>query len=156
MSILQNTCFGPYYFQVAIILRNTILANGILTNSEAWYGLNDSDLKILEGVDEQLLRRVLEVPSTCPKEMLYLEMGCVPFKYIVASRRLNCLHYILNEDESSLIHQVLKSQSEQPLKDDWYLSLVKNLEEFQLDMNFEEIKQLSSFSFHTIVQKSVC
>ena len=103
-----------------------------------------------------MLRRVLEVPSTCPKEMLYLEMGCVPFKYIVASRRLNFLHYILNEDESSLIHQVLKSQSEQPLKDDWYLSVVKNLEEFQLDMNFEEIKQLSSFSFHTIVQKYVC
>ena len=156
MSILQNTCFGPYYFQVAIILRNTILANGILTNSEAWYGLNDSDLEILEGVDEQLLRRVLEVPSTCPKEMLYLEMGCVPFKYIVASRRLNFLHYILNEDDSSLIHQVLKSQSEQPVKDDWYLSVVKDLEEFQLDMNFEEIKKLSSFSFHTIVQKSAC
>jgi hypothetical protein len=88
--------------------------------------------------------------------MLYLEMGCVPFKYIVARRRLNFLHYILNEDDSSLIHQVLKSQSEQPVKDDWYLSVVKDLEEFQLDMNFEEIKQLSSFSFHTIVQKSAC
>ena len=36
------------------------------------------------------------------------------------------------------------------------MSVVKNLEEFQIDMNFEEIKQLSSFSFHTIVQKSVC
>ena len=156
MSILQNTCFGPYYFQVAIILRNSILANGILTNSEAWYGLNDSDLEILESVDEQLMRRVLEVPSTCPKEMLYLEMGCVPFKYIVASRRLNFLHYILNEDESSLIYKVLKSQSEQPVKDDWYLSVVKDLEEFQLDMDLEEIKELSSFSFHKTVQKSAC
>ena len=80
MTILENTCYGPFHFQVAAVLRDSLLVNSILTNSEAWYGLTKSDIELLESVDELLLRRILEVPSTCPKEMLYLEMGCLPIK----------------------------------------------------------------------------
>ena len=49
-----------------------MLVNGILTNSEAWYGLSDSKIELLEQVDEQFLRIFLEVGKGCPKEMLYL------------------------------------------------------------------------------------
>ena len=96
MTILENTCYGPYHFQVAVTLRESFLINGILTNSEAWYGLKDSELEILESVDELFMRRILEVPSTCPKEMLYLELGCLPIRYIVSARRLLFLHYKVN------------------------------------------------------------
>ena len=57
---------GPYYFEVAMIFRSSHLINGMLTNSEAWYGLTKANV-------EQLLRRILEVGSCCPKEMFYLE-----------------------------------------------------------------------------------
>ena len=32
MSILEDICFGNYYFQVAIILRNYLLISSLLTN----------------------------------------------------------------------------------------------------------------------------
>ena len=64
MTILEDTCFGPYFFQVAVVLRESLLVNGILTNAESWYGLTKSDIEQLESVDEMLLRRILEVPST--------------------------------------------------------------------------------------------
>ena len=36
MSILTDICFGRHYFEVAIILRNSLLISSLLTNSEAW------------------------------------------------------------------------------------------------------------------------
>ena len=59
---MEGTVFEPF--------RSSLLLNGILTNSEAWYGLRTSDVEKLEQVDEQLLRKILEVGKGCPKEML--------------------------------------------------------------------------------------
>ena len=53
----------------------------------------------LEQVDEMLLRRVLEVGSCCPKEMLYLETGATPIRFTIMQRRLMFLYYILNEEK---------------------------------------------------------
>ena len=155
MTILENTCYGPYHFKVAVTLRESLFINGILTNSEAWYGIKDSEVEILESVDELLMRRILEVPSTCPKEMLYLELGCLPIKYIVASRRLLFLHYIINEDEKSLVNKVFKAQMNQPLNDDWYLAVKKDLQDFKVELDVEEIKKKSLYQFQNIVKKSV-
>ena len=35
-SILKNVTLGVFYFKTALILRESIFLNGILTNSEAW------------------------------------------------------------------------------------------------------------------------
>ena len=147
MTILENTCYGPYHFQVAAVLRESLLVNSILTNAEAWYGLTKSDIELLESVDELLLRRILEVPSTCPKEMLYLEMGCLPIKFIISSRRLAFLHYILNENENSVIFKVFKAQCNQPLKDDWCTSVRTDIEDFKLNLDLAEIKEMPENSF---------
>ena len=53
--------YGPLHFEDGVIPRSSFLLNGILTNSEAWYGLKTADYENLEQVDEQLLRRILEV-----------------------------------------------------------------------------------------------
>ena len=78
MSILESTVFGPFQFEVALTLRASLLLNGILTKSEAWNGLRTADIENLEQIDEQLLRRILEVGSGCPNEMLYLDTGTMP------------------------------------------------------------------------------
>ena len=95
-----------------MIFRSSHLINGILTNSEAWYGLTKANVEPLEQVDEMLLRRVLEVGSCCPKEMLYLETGATPIRFTIKQRRLMFLHYILNEGEKNLISKCFKAQKE--------------------------------------------
>ena len=109
MSILEDICFGNYYFQVAIILRNSLLISSLLSNAEGWYKLTKSEIEELESVDERLLRKVLESPVSTPKEMLYLELGVLPIGFIIRMRRLHFLKYILDEDENSLIHTFLKA-----------------------------------------------
>ena len=78
--------FGSLLFEVALILRNSLFLNGILTNLEVSYGLSDNEMELLEQIDENLLQIILEFPSSVPKEMLYLEVGATPIRFILMSR----------------------------------------------------------------------
>jgi hypothetical protein len=155
MSMLEEISFGPFYFQVAMVLRSTLLINSSLTNSEAWYGLTKSYIDSPEWNDLNLLRRIFEVPDFCPKEMLYLETGCLPVSYMIVIRRLMYLQYILHEDESSLIYKFFQSQLRTPLKGDWVLEVQKNLSEYKISTTFEEIKKMSEEKFKKQVKKAV-
>ena len=109
-KMLNDWCFGPFHFEVALIFRESMLLSSILTNCESWYKVKQEEINILERCDENLVRMIFETPSTTPKCMLYLETGCMPIRFKVMKRRLIFLHYILNEKDDSLINRVLKTQ----------------------------------------------
>ena len=56
MEILDNICFGPYQFQVALIRRNSLFLSSLMFNSEAWYNVSSSDIDELEKANEILLK----------------------------------------------------------------------------------------------------
>ena len=39
MSLLSEICLGKHYYEIAMLLRETMFVNGILTNIEVCYGL---------------------------------------------------------------------------------------------------------------------
>ena len=41
MQIMQSMFFGKYYFEVALLLRSSLLLSSLLLNSEAWVNLSD-------------------------------------------------------------------------------------------------------------------
>ena len=45
-AILEDICFGPFHFEVAVILRDSLFFSSILVNSEAWYDVNGKALKL--------------------------------------------------------------------------------------------------------------
>ena len=155
MDYLEGTVFGPYYFEVAFTLRSSLVLSSILTNSEAWYGLSLAEIEQLEQVDEMLIRRILEVGQSCPKEMLYLETGCTPIRYIIMLRKIMFLHYILNEEQESLIHRVLKAQLKSPVKGDWILGVQEILIDLEIDLELEEIKQIKEETLRKFVKKQI-
>ena len=83
LEILEGIPFGRLYFQVAIILRNTLLVSSVLCNSEAWFNVTKAELELLETVDTLLLRSLLRVPKSVPKEMLYLELGVLLLREMI-------------------------------------------------------------------------
>ena len=97
IDMLQEISFGHSYFEVANLLRHSLFLSSILLNYEFWYGLTLTDIEQLEVVDQFLLKRILEAPSSTPKVSLYLEMGCLPIRFIIKSRRIMFLHYIINQ-----------------------------------------------------------
>ena len=75
MEKLNDICFGKHFFKVAIILRNSHLISSLLTNAEAWYGVTQADIDMLESVDESLLRSILECPLSTPKNLAFLAIS---------------------------------------------------------------------------------
>ena len=141
MNIIDDICFGPFTFEVALVMRDSLLINSTLTNSEAWLGLTTSEIETLEQVDESLMRRLLEVGLGCPKEMLYLELGCIPMRFTVMTRRIMFLHYILNEEQDSLINKVLQAQIKVPSKNDFILGVEEDLDDLETYLSLEDIKK---------------
>ena len=110
LTILNDLRLGWRYYEIGILLRDCLLVSSVLFNSEAWYNISKSELELLESVDIIFLRKLINAPRGTPKEILYLEMGCIPFREIIMGRRLRFLYYILNQKENSMIHRFLKSQ----------------------------------------------
>ena len=73
MSLLTEISFGQHYFEMAILFRNSMLINSILTSSEVLYNVEMNHIKMLERCDKNLLVRIFSAPSTCSYESVYLE-----------------------------------------------------------------------------------
>ena len=100
LSIPDDTTFGHHKQKVAVIHRNPLRINITLYNSEVWYSTTVSEIQQLEQIDERVLRGALSVPCNTPRPLLYLELGCLPIRFIIQNRRLMFLHYILQQDTS--------------------------------------------------------
>ena len=91
LNILDRIPFGKHYFEVGVLLRDSLLISSILFNSEAWYNRTNAELDLIETIDVSLLRSLLHAPKGTPKEVLYLELGCIALRDIIRERRLNFL-----------------------------------------------------------------
>ena len=120
---------GQHYFQGAVRLKEAYLVNGILFNSEIWYDIKENEVEQLEQVDQILLRKILNAHSKTTIESLYLELGCLPIRYIIMARRLNYLHYLVNLPEDELLSNFFLAQVKTPKKGDWIITTKENLEE---------------------------
>ena len=98
-NILENVPVGKHYFEIGKILRETLLISSMMYNSEAWYNVSKKELDLLETVDLLFLRKLFNAPKSTPKEMFFLELGCIPLREIIVEKRIGFLHYILNEDK---------------------------------------------------------
>ena len=101
------------------------MISGILFNSEGWHGVKDDDVRMLEKVDEALLRALIKGHSKVPIEFLYLETGCVPIRHIISSRRMLYLQTLLLRDDEEVTKRVLREQQQHPTPGDFTL-LVKD------------------------------
>ena len=87
ISIIDEIPLGYHRIPTGLKLREAMLCNGILYNSEVWHGVKECDLEELEKVDEYLLRRIMKAHSKTSRAALYLESGCTPLRFILKKRR---------------------------------------------------------------------
>jgi hypothetical protein len=137
LSIINEIPLGKHRVEVALRLREAMLINGILHNSEAWHGVTDANIATLESLDLTLLKGILNAHSKTTKEFLYLETGAVPIRWILAQRRINFLKHILSRDDSELIKQVFLAQQEHPTRGDFVKLVEKHIQE--LGLTYEQV-----------------
>ena len=86
--------------------------------------------------------------------MLYLELGCIPFREIVREKRLRFLHYILNNDPKSMVHRFFITQMKNKTKKDWVSTVLDDLSRLELShLSMEEIAAVKKTSFIALIKQ---
>ena len=119
--------------------------------SEIWYDLKEKEIRELEEIDETLLRRILNAHSKTPLEALYLELGCLPLRYIIKARRINYLRYLANLKEDELLYEFYKAQVNFPGKGDWITTVLNDIEDIGLNINIENLRGVKKVAFKKAV-----
>ena len=137
-AILEEIPLGKYKVDMGLKLRQSLLINGLLFNSEIWHSVTAQEVQKLEKIDNMLLRYLLGCPAKTAPEFLYLETGSVPIRYIIASRRLNYLHTVVSRDKDEVTRRILQYQFEHTVSGDFSELVRKDLELIELPPKLEK------------------
>ena len=116
-QILDSVVFGKYNLEVAFILRSSLLLSSLLLNSESLVNISDKDIRSLEQTDESLLAKILGCNANTSNVFKYLELGIYPIRYEIMKRKIIFLQYVLQQDKSSMMFQVLQAILENLVKE---------------------------------------
>ena len=152
IHILDEVSFGPHMYEIAMLLRESLLINGTLTNAEIWYNFSENEVKEFENLDHLFFRKLFRVPKSTPIEAFYLETGALPMSIIIKVRRLNYLHSILKRGNSGMLFSFFITQWYNPSRGDWTEQVKADMKEFNIPEDFEHIRSKSKVSFKKIVR----
>ena len=153
MSMLESVTLGEHYFSTAMLLRESMFLNGILTNSEIWYGLSSSEIGELDELDRSLLRQILNTKISTPAESLFLELGCLDVETVIKSRRINYLHYLVTRDSAEMLSKFFLTQWKYPCNSkEWTEQVRADLDDFGIQVDLDFIKSKSECSFKNLVK----
>ena len=155
-SIMKNVPGGRFHFEIGVILRNAYLISSMLSCSETWYNVTESELRKLEQVDEKLMCKILDCSSQVTHEMLYLELGLLPIRFIIKLRRLTYFQHILHQKQrNSLIYNFLSAQIEEPKRNDWASNVRGDFEELNIEFNLSRIETMTTEVFKNICKDKI-
>ena len=104
-------------------------------------------------MDENLLSRVLDCAANTSNTIKYLELGVYPIRFEIMKRTVVFLQYILKQEKSSMIYQVLKATLDNPTKNDFGKICKDYLNVLDIKLSFEEIEKLTEWSFKKLAKE---
>ena len=155
MNKLESLKLRQYYFESAVIFMNAILRSSILYGGECYYNLSESELRRLERIEENFLRKVLNTGRGCPIVQIYLEVGQWPARFELQKMRCLFLKLILKQDEQSMVYKFFHLQLNQPVKGDWVSTCLGDLKKLKIFETLEEIKIMSENKFSQLLKKRI-
>ena len=131
------------------------MLSSMLNNSETWINILESDITKLTMPDTLLQRQILSTSGNHSKVFMSLELGVVPVRNVIMAKRLNLLHYILNENTSSTIFQVYEVLKGDSRKGDFYSLIKRDFNDLKIDLNEESIRSYSKIQWKEYVKKNI-
>ena len=143
---------GIFTFECAIIFLNSLVRSSVLYATEAMYNINEKEMRQLEKIEEDHMRNILDVKTgiQVPLHLMYLDLGQVPARYQVKRFQVNFLQYILQQDESSLLHRMLRAQQQQPVRGDWFSEVSGIIKDLDIGLDIEQIRTTKRVVFRRI------
>ena len=144
---------GKYTFESSIIYLNSLLRSTILFAAETMYNIQEKEYRQIERIEEDMLRRIFKTGKGCPIYQLYFEAGQMPARIIIKRMKLIFFQYILKQKEDSLLYTFLMAQKNFPSNGDWFSDILKILNDFEIDISEEDLKNMSKNRFKSIVRQ---
>ena len=119
LNRLQSLNLKQYHFQCGLMFLNIILRSSILYAAETYYNLKENELRALERIEENFIRKLLKTSKGCPISQVYLETGHIPARFEIYRKRCLFLKDILNENPESMIFRFIMVQHKHPTRGDW-------------------------------------
>ena len=155
VRMLDRMCLGPFMYQKAVVLRNSMLVGTLLSCSEAWYNITEKELVQLEQVDKYLWCNLLEVARTVPYDLICLELGLEPIRFIIMRRRLMYLQHIMKQKETSLIKNFFLTQMKSLKKKDWGKTIIEDLKYLEINITYTQIEHIPIETFKNMVKNQI-
>ena len=155
LNKLNSLNLKYYYFECSIIILNVMVRSSILYASEMYYQLKENEVRQLERIEEQFMRKVLNTTKSCPIVSLYLTLGHIPARFEITKMKLLYLKHILSENEGSMIRKFFHLQLEMPTKGDWASSCLKDIKDLNLSISLKEIQLMTYEKFKKILKEKI-
>ena len=155
IAILEEIPLGRFKHEIGLKLRQAMFLNGILFNTEAWHSVTEEEIKMLETVDEHLLRALVKGQSKTPLEFLYLEAGAIPIRFLFSRRRLMYHQVILQREDNELTKRVYSAQKADPVKGDFVKLLEKDFEMISEEQDDEKITTVNSMTYKKDIKSKI-
>ena len=154
-SILSSICLGNFHFDIAMVLRDSLFVNSVMSNSEIWHNVKSNHIESLEKSDINLLRKIMNAHSKTASEALFLELGKYPLRFVLSKRRLMYLWHVLQRDNKELIRKIYDSQKLETNKGDWCEIIQIEKSKYNITQNDVEISQMSKEKYKTMIEKKI-
>ncbi len=149
-AMCTEMSLGNQMYSITKLLHQAVFLNGTMVNMETWPLFNEERVNLYEKVEQGLIRAVLSAHSKTPVELLYLELGIVPFRFHLMSRRVMYFHTIVNRSNDDLTKMVVFLQKEKGIRGDFYHQVEADLQ--KLDITQEDVQLKNKESLKEIVK----
>ena len=127
-----------------MMLRTSMLINGILYNTEALFNLKNKQTEMLE-----------ECEQGCPVESFFIETSAWPIRFILMGRKLMYYWTILKKEENELVKKVFNAQLKFPTKGDWISGVKDIMKKCDIILSDEEIRGMTKLKFKHIIKEKL-
>ena len=83
--------YGKYSFKAALLMREALLIGGLLSNSESWTNITESNILKLTQPDTMLHRALLSMTGNPSKVFMCFELGVIPVRYAIMKKTFEFL-----------------------------------------------------------------
>ena len=153
MKILDSIYFGDFHFEALVLLRESLLLSVLLHDIEVLHNLSLKNIKRLESLDHQLLRRSLATSPKASIHIIMLDLAICPLRFIISKKRILYYHHLLSSDDN-LAKSVLLKQMSDPIRGDLINFINDDLKKLNLNIfSPEQICNFSERQFELLVSK---
>ena len=133
-----TTCATSHMeIKAAIQYHQLIIVPKLLHNSETWSNLNKTEIKEIEKIYSQAIKRLIGIPYSTPTIGLFIELGIPSIEELIEKKKLMYFYRLMNQDDTKLTAKIFKQQQSMPEKN-WASEIKEIIKKYQI--NDENIK----------------